>query len=72
MLKAGKTPLVLVACGSFSPITFLHLRSESSVWFGLTEPLGWRGGCECARHRGGPSKAIRPMLTDHCWWGCSV
>lgn len=22
----GKTPLVLVACGSFSPITFLHLR----------------------------------------------
>ncbi|KAH6618159.1 hypothetical protein B0J18DRAFT_273015 [Chaetomium sp. MPI-SDFR-AT-0129] len=24
--QAGKTPLVLVACGSFSPITFLHLR----------------------------------------------
>ncbi|KAK3898159.1 hypothetical protein C8A05DRAFT_47444 [Staphylotrichum tortipilum] len=24
--EAGKTPLVLVACGSFSPITFLHLR----------------------------------------------
>lgn len=23
---ASKTPLVLVACGSFSPITFLHLR----------------------------------------------
>ncbi|KAK3939076.1 nicotinamide-nucleotide adenylyltransferase [Diplogelasinospora grovesii] len=25
-LESGKTPLVLVACGSFSPITFLHLR----------------------------------------------
>jgi len=24
--EPGKTPLVLVACGSFSPITFLHLR----------------------------------------------
>ncbi|EON99851.1 putative nicotinamide mononucleotide adenylyl transferase protein [Phaeoacremonium minimum UCRPA7] len=24
--QAGKTPLVLVACGSFSPITYLHLR----------------------------------------------
>ncbi|KAK4111434.1 Nucleotidylyl transferase [Canariomyces notabilis] len=24
--QPGKTPLVLVACGSFSPITFLHLR----------------------------------------------
>ncbi|KAK3331995.1 hypothetical protein B0T22DRAFT_289148 [Podospora appendiculata] len=24
--QEGKTPLVLVACGSFSPITFLHLR----------------------------------------------
>ncbi|RDA88077.1 hypothetical protein CP532_5326 [Ophiocordyceps camponoti-leonardi (nom. inval.)] len=24
--EAGRTPLVLVACGSFSPITFLHLR----------------------------------------------
>ena len=23
---ANKTPLVLVACGSFSPVTFLHLR----------------------------------------------
>jgi nicotinamide mononucleotide adenylyltransferase len=25
-LKEGKTPLALVACGSFSPVTFLHLR----------------------------------------------
>ena len=24
--SADRTPLVLVACGSFSPITFLHLR----------------------------------------------
>lgn len=24
--QPGKMPLVLVACGSFSPITFLHLR----------------------------------------------
>lgn len=24
--SATRTPLVLVACGSFSPITFLHLR----------------------------------------------
>ncbi|KAI6784343.1 Nicotinamide-nucleotide adenylyltransferase-like protein [Emericellopsis cladophorae] len=24
--EAGRTPLVLVACGSFSPITYLHLR----------------------------------------------
>ncbi|GAA5900061.1 uncharacterized protein JCM6883_006079 [Sporobolomyces salmoneus] len=24
--SSGKTPLVLVACGSYSPITFLHLR----------------------------------------------
>lgn len=23
---SGRTPLVLVACGSFSPITYLHLR----------------------------------------------
>ncbi|KAH6640450.1 hypothetical protein F5144DRAFT_544637 [Chaetomium tenue] len=26
MTQPGKTPLVLVACGSFSPITYLHLR----------------------------------------------
>ncbi|KAK3349356.1 hypothetical protein B0T25DRAFT_240081 [Lasiosphaeria hispida] len=26
LTQEGKTPLVLVACGSFSPITFLHLR----------------------------------------------
>jgi nicotinamide mononucleotide adenylyltransferase len=26
LVQAGKTPLVLVACGSFSPITYLHLR----------------------------------------------
>ncbi|KAB5566496.1 putative nicotinamide mononucleotide adenylyltransferase [Coniochaeta sp. 2T2.1] len=25
-IKEGKTPLALVACGSFSPVTFLHLR----------------------------------------------
>ncbi|PHH69735.1 hypothetical protein CDD82_7547 [Ophiocordyceps australis] len=24
--EAGRTPLVLVACGSFSPVTFLHMR----------------------------------------------
>ncbi|KAK4643618.1 Nicotinamide/nicotinic acid mononucleotide adenylyltransferase 1 [Podospora bellae-mahoneyi] len=24
--RPGKTPLILVACGSFSPITFLHMR----------------------------------------------
>ncbi|KAK8045304.1 nicotinamide/nicotinic acid mononucleotide adenylyltransferase [Apiospora rasikravindrae] len=28
-IEPGKTPLVLVACGSFSPITFLHLRMFS-------------------------------------------
>ena len=28
-VEPGKTPLVLVACGSFSPITFLHLRMFS-------------------------------------------
>jgi nicotinamide mononucleotide adenylyltransferase len=26
MIDPSKTPLVLVACGSFSPITYLHLR----------------------------------------------
>ena len=26
MEDPSKTPLLLVACGSFSPITFLHLR----------------------------------------------
>lgn len=26
MNDPSKTPLLLVACGSFSPITFLHLR----------------------------------------------
>jgi nicotinamide mononucleotide adenylyltransferase len=26
LLRANKTPLVLVACGSFSPITVLHLQ----------------------------------------------
>jgi nicotinamide mononucleotide adenylyltransferase len=26
MKDSSKTPLLLVACGSFSPITFLHLR----------------------------------------------
>ncbi|KAJ9162363.1 Nicotinamide-nucleotide adenylyltransferase [Coniochaeta hoffmannii] len=25
-IKEGKTPLALIACGSFSPVTFLHLR----------------------------------------------
>lgn len=28
----GKTPLVLVACGSFSPPTFLHLRMFAMAW----------------------------------------
>ncbi|KAK6851315.1 nicotinamide mononucleotide adenylyl transferase [Apiospora arundinis] len=28
-IEPGKTPLILVACGSFSPITFLHLRMFS-------------------------------------------
>lgn len=28
MKDPSKTPLLLVACGSFSPITYLHLRSE--------------------------------------------
>lgn len=28
-IQPGKAPLVLVACGSFSPITFLHLRMFS-------------------------------------------
>ena len=26
MIDSSKTPLLLVACGSFSPITYLHLR----------------------------------------------
>lgn len=26
MKNPTRTPLVLIACGSFSPITFLHLR----------------------------------------------
>lgn len=26
MSDSSKTPLLLVACGSFSPITYLHLR----------------------------------------------
>lgn len=26
MEDPSKTPLILIACGSFSPITFLHLR----------------------------------------------
>jgi nicotinamide mononucleotide adenylyltransferase len=31
-VEAGKTPLVLVACGSFSPTTFLHLRMFSLAY----------------------------------------
>lgn len=26
MTDSSRTPLVLIACGSYSPITFLHLR----------------------------------------------
>lgn len=26
MRNSSKTPVVLVACGSFSPVTYLHLR----------------------------------------------
>ena len=26
MRDSSKTPIVLVACGSFSPVTYLHLR----------------------------------------------
>ena len=28
----SRTPLVLIACGSFSPVTFLHLRMFEMVW----------------------------------------
>ncbi|KAI0129521.1 nicotinate nucleotide adenylyltransferase [Xylariales sp. AK1849] len=31
-VEPGKTPLVLVACGSFSPTTFLHLRMFSLAY----------------------------------------
>ena len=32
MEDSSKTPLLLVACGSFSPITFLHLRMFMMAW----------------------------------------
>jgi nicotinamide mononucleotide adenylyltransferase len=31
-VEAGKTPLVLCACGSFSPTTYLHLRMFSLAY----------------------------------------
>jgi nicotinamide mononucleotide adenylyltransferase len=34
-----RTPLVLVACGSFSPLTFLHLRMFEMVCFRAQECL---------------------------------
>ncbi|CAF9907413.1 MAG: hypothetical protein HETSPECPRED_007122 [Heterodermia speciosa] len=39
--ETGKQPIVLVACGSFSPVTFLHLRmfeiALDHVRFALTD-----------------------------------
>ena len=30
--QKGRTPIVLVGCGSFSPPTFLHLRMFAMAW----------------------------------------
>ncbi|KAK7534998.1 uncharacterized protein J3D65DRAFT_432185 [Phyllosticta citribraziliensis] len=63
---SGRTPLVLVACGSFSPITYLHLRifemaldwarynTEFEVVGGYVSPVGdayKKAGLAEARHR---------------------
>lgn len=61
-----KTPLVLVACGSFSPITYLHLRmfemaadfskfnTEFEVMGGYISPVSdayKKAGLAAAQHR---------------------
>ncbi|KAG0645740.1 Nicotinamide nicotinic acid mononucleotide adenylyltransferase 1 [Hyphodiscus hymeniophilus] len=61
-----RTPLVLVACGSFSPVTFLHLRmfemaadfakfnTEFEILGGYLSPVGdayKKAGLASARHR---------------------
>jgi nicotinamide mononucleotide adenylyltransferase len=61
-----KTPLVLVACGSFSPITYLHLRmfemaadfvkfnTEFEVMGGLISPVSdayKKAGLASSQHR---------------------
>ncbi|KAF2136461.1 uncharacterized protein K452DRAFT_292382 [Aplosporella prunicola CBS 121167] len=63
---SGKTPLVLVACGSFSPITYLHLRifemardwarynTDFEVIGGFLSPVGdayKKAGLASANHR---------------------
>ncbi|EOD43743.1 putative nicotinamide mononucleotide adenylyl transferase protein [Neofusicoccum parvum] len=63
---SGRTPLVLVACGSFSPITYLHLRifemaldwvrynTEFEVIGGYLSPVGdayKKAGLASAEHR---------------------
>ncbi|KFX94888.1 hypothetical protein O988_04170 [Pseudogymnoascus sp. VKM F-3808] len=64
--QAGRTPLVFVACGSFSPITYLHLRmfemaadfakfnTEFEVLGGFLSPVSdayKKAGLTSSRHR---------------------
>jgi nicotinamide mononucleotide adenylyltransferase len=32
VIDSGKQPLVIIACGSFSPVTYLHLRMFEMAW----------------------------------------
>lgn len=66
MSDPSKTPLILVACGSFSPITYLHLRmfemaadfakfnTEFEVMAGYMSPVSdayKKAGLASAEHR---------------------
>lgn len=79
LLTAKDTPMVLMACGSFNPITFLHLRimelardhvhSEKlgRVVGGLISPVGdgyRKAGLISATHR---REMIKRALSDFSW-----
>jgi nicotinamide mononucleotide adenylyltransferase len=49
-VKKGKTPLALVACGSFSPVTFLHLRMFEMASDFVRFNTEYVGPFPCLRH----------------------
>lgn len=72
MHDPSKTPLLLVACGSFSPITYLHLRmfemaadyakynTDFEVVGGYLSPVS------DAYRKAGMKPTSTPMLCDRC------
>lgn len=79
MRDPSKTPLLLVACGSFSPITYLHLRmfemaadyvrfnSEFEIVGGYLSPVSdayKKAGLASAEHRSVPINWINHLSTQ--------